>query len=66
MNAAKKQPASTKVPVIKNWSPRQCGRCGEVIASEKDGQRIRMLTYKVPATRTDLMLWTHKRCEGGI
>ena len=64
--AAKKQPASTKVQAAVKWSPRQCGRCGEVIESEKDSQRIRMLSYKVPSTRTDLMLWTHKRCDGGL
>ena len=62
--AAKKQPAATKVAAVSNWTPRMCGRCNTPVATEKDAQRIRMLTYSVPSTRTDLMLWVHKQCEG--
>ena len=63
--AAKKQPAATKVAAVSRWTPRQCGRCGKFVEVEKDAQRIRMMTYAVPSTRTDLMLWVHKQCEGG-
>ena len=63
--AAKKQTAATKVAAVNKWTPRQCGRCGGSVATEKEAQRIRMLTYSVPSTRTDLMLWVHKQCEGG-